>query len=78
MNKPNGTKHIMTAVYNEVTHCEKELQEHYEHYGTNTEAYNKETLKLHDGRLQDLADSLKAKVTLNAIEETFELDWKKG
>ena len=78
MKKPNGTKHIMTSVYSEIARCEKELEEHYENYGTDTNSYTKETLKLHDSRLQDLADSLKAKITLNAIEETFKLDWKKG
>jgi hypothetical protein len=78
MRKPNGTKHIMTSVYSDISRCQKELEDHYEHYGTDTESYDKSTLKLHDSRLQDLSDSLKAKITLNAIEETFELDWKKG
>lgn len=73
-----GTKFIQTAVWNEIDRAKKELIEHYENYGTDVSKYGKTGKELHNSRLQDIANSLKAQVTLDNIERNYSLDWKKG
>ena len=81
MNKDNsivGTRNILTAVWHEIDVCKKALITHYEDYGTDTSLYSKSVKQMHDSRIQDMADALKAQVTLDNIEQQYNLSWKKG